>query len=209
MDAFLDGPWAYLVLLVAAFAENSVGVGLLLPVETLIVAAASLCATGHLSAPLVIVTIVVGAVAGDSVGYLIGRRFGPTLTAKLTGHVGITEERIAQAHRAFARWGMWAVAVARLVPVVRFLVVLLAGDLRLPYRRFVVADLAGIVVWVAIHFTFGYVLGSSMSSLGGPDELVAVFAICFGGTLAVGLAVRWWSRHRARRAAMTATASAP
>ncbi len=204
MDSFLHGPWAYLVLFAGAFAENSVGVGLMLPVETLIVAAASLCATGHLSVPFVIGVVVVGAIAGDSLGYLIGRRFGPTITRKLVGHVGITDERVAQAHRAFTRWGMWAVAVARMVPGIRFLVILLAGDLRLPYRRFLVADVIGIVVWVSLHFTFGYVLGSSMRSLGGPDELVAVFAICAGGTIACGLMLRWWSHHRASRAARAA-----
>ena len=202
MESFLDGPWSYLVLFLGAFAENSIGVGLLLPIETLIVAAASLCASGHLSAPLVLVTVVTGAIAGDSLGYYIGRRFGPALTRRLIGHVGITQERVAQAHRAFERWGMWAVAVARLVPAIRFLVVLLAGDLRLPYKRFLVADVIGVLVWVAIHFTFGYALGATLESLGGEGELVAVFAICLGGTIVGGLAIRWWT-HRRRRPALS------
>ncbi len=197
MDRFLDGPWAYVVLLVAALAENSVGVGLLLPVETLILAAASLCAVGKLSAAGVIAVILAGALVGDSIGYLIGRRFGPAITRRLDGHLGVTDERVAQTRRVFARWGMWAVAIGRMIPVVRFLVVLLAGDMGLPYRRFLVADAIGIVVWLGVHFSLGYALGSSVDALGGTHDLLLIVAcVSIGGTVGA-LALHWlWRRRR-------------
>lgn len=196
MDAFLDGPWAYLVLLVAALAENSVGVGLFLPVETLLLAAASFCAIGELSTPGVLACVFVGAIVGDSIGYLIGRRFGPAITRRLTGHIGITEARVDEAHRAFQRWGMWAVAIGRMIPGIRFLVILLAGDSRLSYRRFLIADVAGITVWIGAHFTLGYVLGTGVEAVGGTRDLLLVVAATSVLGVVVLLVGRWWVHHR-------------
>jgi membrane protein DedA with SNARE-associated domain len=204
VDGFLDGPWAYVVLVLAALTENSVGVGLFLPVETLILAAASLCAVGKLSAPGVILVILGGALVGDSIGYLVGRRFGPAITRRLDGHLGVTDERIAQTRRVFTRWGMWAVAIGRMIPVVRFLVVLLAGDMGLPYRRFLVADVIGTVVWLGVHFSLGYALGSSVDALGGTHDLLLIVAgVSIAGVVGA-LALHWLWRRRATRAAVRA-----
>lgn len=198
MDGFLDGPWAYVVLVLAALAENSIGVGLFLPVETLVLAASSLCAVGKLSTPGVIAVVLAGALVGDSIGYLVGRRFGPAITRRLDGHLGVTDDRLAQTRRVFARWGMWAVAVGRMIPVVRFLVVLLAGDMGLPYRRFIVADFIGIVVWLGVHFSLGYALGTGVDALGGTHDLLVIVAgVSILGVVGVLVAHWLWRRHAA------------
>jgi membrane protein DedA with SNARE-associated domain len=200
VESILDGPWAYLGLFVVALLENSVGLGLFFPVETALVGAAALCATGALSSPWVLAAIIVGAIIGDSIGYLVGRRFGPTITSRLDGHLGITNARIEQANHAFRRWGMWAVAIGRLIPAIRFLVVLLAGDLGMPYRRFLVADVLGILTWTSVHFALGYGVGSGASALGGTDELVAIAVLGLALMVAGALMVRWWTRHQAATA---------
>jgi len=195
VEGLLDGPWVYLALLLFAIGENSIGIGLVLPIDTLIIAAASLSAIGELSAPEVILVVFAGAVIGDSIGYLIGRRFGPTITRKLDGHLGIDDQRVEQAHRFFARWGMWAVAIGRVIPVVRFLTVLLAGDLKLPYRKFIVADCIGVSAWLAMHFTFGYVVGTSVDALGGSRDLIIIGALGLAGAIAMLLGYHWWRRR--------------
>jgi len=201
MEGLLHGPWVYLALFGFAVAENSVGLGLVLPIDTLVIGAASLSALGELSAPEIVLVVFVGAVIGDSIGYLLGRRFGPTITGKLDGHLGIDEHRIDQARGFFARWGMWAVAIGRVLPVVRFLVVLLAGDLGLPYRRFLIADCIGVAAWLAMHFTLGYVIGTSVDQIGGTKDLVIGAAIAVTAAVAALLTLRWWRhRHTVRRA---------
>jgi membrane-associated protein len=200
MEGLLHGPWVYLALFGFAVAENSVGLGLVLPIDTLVIGAASLSALGELSAPEIILVVFVGAVIGDSIGYLLGRRFGPAITRRLDGHLGIDEHRIEQARGIFERWGMWAVAVGRVLPVVRFLVVLLAGDLGLPYRRFLIADCIGVAAWLAMHFTLGYVVGTSIDELGGTKDIVIVAAIGVAVVLAALLTFRWWRRHQLRPA---------
>ncbi len=203
MEGLLHGPWVYLALFGFAILENSVGLGLVLPIDTLVIGAASLSAIGELSAPAVIAVVFVGAVIGDSIGFLIGRRFGPAITAKLDGHLGIDDARVAQARAFFERWGMWAVAIGRVLPVVRFLVVILAGDLGLPYRRFIVADCIGVAAWLTMHFTFGFVVGTSVDALGGPKDLLIGGAIGITVVLGAFLTYRWW-RHRHARAAAAA-----
>ncbi len=195
MEGLLHGPWVYLALFLFAVAENSIGVGLVLPIDTLVIGAASLSAIGELSAPEVILVVFAGAVIGDSIGFLIGKRFGPTITTKLDGHLGINDHRIEQAHGFFDRWGMWAVAIGRVLPVVRFLIVLLAGDLGLPYRKFIVADCIGVAAWLTMHFTLGYVVGTSIDELGGTRDLIIIGVLGLAGLLALFLGYRWW-RHR-------------
>jgi membrane protein DedA with SNARE-associated domain len=196
MDGLLHGPWVYLVLFLFAIGENSIGIGLVLPIDTLLVGAASLSALGELSAPEIVLVVFAGAVIGDSIGFLIGRRFGPDITRRLDGHLGINDARIEQARGFFERWGMWAVAVGRVIPVVRFLVVLLAGDLGLPYRRFIVADCIGVAAWLAMHFTFGYLVGTGIDELGGTRDLVIAAVVAVTVAIAAFLTVRWWRRRR-------------
>jgi membrane-associated protein len=195
MEGLLHGPWVYLALFCFAVGENSIGIGHVLPIDTLVIGAASLSAIGELSAPEVVLVVFAGAVIGDSIGFVIGKRFGPTITRKLDGHLGINDHRIEQARGFFDRWGMWAVAIGRVLPVVRFLIVLLAGDLGLPYRRFIVADCIGVGAWLAMHFTLGYVVGTSIDELGGTRDLIIIGVLGVAGLVALFLVYRWW-RHR-------------
>lgn len=73
----ISGPLAYLVVGALVFAEAAIFVGFVLPGETAVVLGGVLAATGHLSLPVLLVVVVVAAVVGDSVGYEVGRRFGP------------------------------------------------------------------------------------------------------------------------------------
>ncbi len=195
MESLLHGPWVYAALFGFAVLENSIGLGLVLPIDTLVIGAASLSAIGELSAPEIIAVVFAGAVIGDSIGFFIGKRFGPRLTRKLDGHLGVNEQRIEQAKGFFGRWGMWAVAIGRVLPVVRFLIVLLAGDLGLPYRRFLIADCIGVAAWLAMHFTLGYVLGTSIDALGGTRDLIVIGVLAVVGLVGAFLVFRWW-RHR-------------
>jgi membrane protein DedA with SNARE-associated domain len=86
-----------------------------------------------------------------------------------------------------------------MIPVVRFLVVLLAGDMGLAYRRFLLADFIGIVVWLGVHFSLGYALGSSVDALGGTHDLLLIVAgVSILGVVGA-LVLHWlWRRHTVR-----------
>lgn len=92
-----------------------------------------------------------GAVAGDSIGYLIGRRFGRPLFGwlghKFPSHFG--PDQVAFAERVFASHGVWAVFFGRFIAVLRIFAGPLAGALRMPYRRFLAANACGGTAWAA------------------------------------------------------------
>ncbi len=111
---------------------------------------ASLMAAQHLVSPLgVAIAASIGAIVGDSIGYAIGRRGGRALLVsfgnRFPKHFG--PSHLARAERAFQRWGVWAVFFGRFVALLRILAGPLAGALRVPYRKFLIANASGGIVW--------------------------------------------------------------
>jgi membrane protein DedA with SNARE-associated domain len=123
--------------------------GVPLPGEIALVTASLLAATGHANIVWVAVAGSSGAIVGDSLGYLIGRRGGRNLLERLgrrfPSHLG--PEQLASAERAFDRWGVWAVFFGRFIAILRIAAGPLAGALRVPYPKFLVANATGGIVW--------------------------------------------------------------
>ena len=129
--------------------------GVPLPGEIALVSAALLAITGVVDPLLVALAATIGAIAGDSVGYMIGRRGGRPLLERLgrrfPKHLG--PGHLAQAERLFGRWGVWAVFFGRFVALLRILAGPLAGALQVPYRRLLLANAAGGAVWGSVRPT--------------------------------------------------------
>jgi membrane protein DedA with SNARE-associated domain len=123
--------------------------GIPLPGEVALVSSALLAATGAVSPWGVAIAASAGAIVGDSCGYVLGRRGGPALFARLSRrfprHLGPAQ--IARAERAFHRWGVWAVFFGRFVALLRILAGPIAGSLRMPYWRFLLANMGGGILW--------------------------------------------------------------
>ncbi len=140
-------------------AECTLGVGFLAPGESALL----LASTTVTSVPRFLVmwlVVTVCAVAGDSIGYFLGRRFGDRLRdSKVVRKVG--QRHWDKASELLRRRGAWAVFVARFMPVVRTLVPASAGASKLEYRRFLPASIAGAVCWSALHIGIGSAAGAS------------------------------------------------
>lgn len=132
--------------------------GLPLPGETTLLAASYLAATGHLSLPLVIGSAALGAIVGDSVGYFVGRRGGRRLLERRGKWLGVTPEKLAKADRYFARHGAKTVFFGRFVALLRILAGPLAGGSKMPYRRFLAANVAGALTWATTMGNTGVLL---------------------------------------------------
>jgi membrane protein DedA with SNARE-associated domain len=128
-------------------------VGIPLPGEITLVSAALLAAQHKLalSPAWIAACASAGAIAGDSIGYVLGRRYGRTLLGwlgrKFPRHFG--PEQVASAERVFASHGVWAVFFGRFVAVLRIFAGPLAGSLKMPYGRFLAANACGGIVWAA------------------------------------------------------------
>ncbi|MFD5783804.1 DedA family protein [Streptomyces sp. NPDC126933] len=138
--------------------------GIPLPGEIVLVSSALLASQhGDIDPYILGACASAGAIIGDSIGYAIGRRGGRPLLAWLGGkfpkHFG--EAQISMAERSFEKWGMWAVFFGRFVALLRIFAGPLAGVLRMPYWKFLIANVLGGILWAggttAVIYSVGVV----------------------------------------------------
>jgi len=149
--------------------------GLPLPGETTLVTAALLAGTSHgLDIGVVVAAAALGAIAGDSAGYWIGRRWGHQLLVRYGPLVRIGAARLRLGHYLFARHGGKVVFFGRFVALLRALAALLAGANGMPWLRFFAFNAAGGIVWASL-FGFGaYLLGEGFTHLQGRLAIAGV-----------------------------------
>jgi membrane-associated protein len=147
-------------ILAIVFAESGLLFGFFLPGDSLLLTAGLLAAQGHLSVLPLALGCPVAAVAGDQVGYAIGRRLGPSLFRRPDARF-FRRRNLELASEYFARNGARAVVVARFVPVVRTFAPMVAGAAAMPWRTFAAYNVVGGVVWGAGAVTVGWLLGQA------------------------------------------------
>jgi membrane protein DedA with SNARE-associated domain len=182
----LPNELGYGVLFGMLLGENA---GLPVPGETALLGAVMLATAGHLALPLVIGLAAAGAILGDCLGYVIGRRGGRAVLLRPGRFVARRHRMLHGAERFFARYGAAAVFVSRWVPCARYLTALTAGAAEMPWRRFMLFNVTGAIVWVssltAIAVHFGTAGAATVSG--------------FGLVVAIGGAVLAWARALAAR----------
>lgn len=166
----LDHAWAVSALessgtLLLFFALTLETLGLPVPGETFLIAAAAAAGTGKLSIGLVLIAGWAGAVLGDNIGYLLGRRFGRDFILAQGARFGITEDRYRRVELQFDRFGVWVVGVARFVVLLRQLNGLVAGTAGMPWPRFLAANVVGAALWVGFWSLLAYRFGAASANL--------------------------------------------
>jgi membrane-associated protein len=156
---FLIETFGMLGILAIVFVESGLLIGFLLPGDSLLFTAGLLSSTGTLpDLWVLLVTIPLAAIAGDQVGYLIGRKAGPAVFKRPDSRF-FRAEYVERASEFFDRHGPRAVVLARFVPIVRTLAPVMAGVGRMNYRLFLTYNVIGGVAWGVGVTTLGYFLG--------------------------------------------------
>jgi len=147
-------------IMVIVFAESGLLVGVFLPGDSLLFTAGLLSATTGLLPPLwvIIPAIVVAAIVGDQVGYVIGARAGPKIFQRPDSRF-FRQEYVDKAYSYFERYGGRTIVLARFVPIVRTFTPVVAGVSQMPYRTFVAYNVVGGTLWGVSVTTIGYFLG--------------------------------------------------
>jgi membrane-associated protein len=169
--------------------------GLPLPGETILIFASFLAYKGqNLHLPWIIVVGIAAATTGDNIGYVIGHFGGRRLLEKWKHVFHISTEDIKAGEDFLHRRGSVAIFFARFIAGMRVIAGPLAGVLRMPWKRFVLANAAGAAVWVSVISLVGYAFGSKF------DSLIGFFKKADLAVMAGVVALAWylWRRRKKR-----------
>ncbi|WP_435176624.1 DedA family protein [Actinacidiphila sp. bgisy145] len=191
--AHSSGPVVYAVVGALVFCEDALFFGFVLPGETAAVLGGVIASQGGVSVFWLCVVVVLAAIAGDSVGYEVGRRFGPRIldSRALRAH----HERIAHAQELIRRRGPAAVFLGRFIAFFRALMPALAGMSRMPYRVFLVFNAAGGIVWGVGFTLLGYYAGDAYKRV---ERTAGTAVAVVVAVVVVGAVVYWHFKRRGR-----------
>ena len=146
--------------------------GIPLPGETALIAAALYAgATHHVPLWAVIAVAFAAAVTGDTMGYVIGRRYGYRLLKRHGRRIGINEKRLRIGEYLFHRHGGKIVFTGRFVALLRVLAALLAGAHRMPWPRFALMNALGGLCWASLFAGAAYLFGDQVGRVERPMAL--------------------------------------
>lgn len=166
--------------------------GLPLPGETALVTAALYAgATGAIGIHWVILVAALAAIAGDNLGYGVGRLLGRRLLHRYGRHIGLTEGRLLVGEYLFQRHGGKIVFFGRFIAVLRALAALLAGVNRMAWPHFGLMNALGGLAWAGLFGGGAYLFGERMRHVAGPAGM-ALLALA---VLAIAAAALFFRRH--------------
>lgn len=157
-----------------------------IPSEIIIPPAAYLAANGGpLALPGVVLAGTLGSWVGASLMYWATRFLGRPLLLRFGPYVGLAQQKIELAERWAAHYGWSGVFFARLLPVIRHLIGIPAGILRLDFRWYALATLLGSLLWCSVLAYLGVLVGNNLALLTGSLHRFALFVVAVAGVLGV------------------------
>jgi len=188
----LVGTWGLLAIFVTMVGESA---GLPISSEIVVPLGGALASQGKLNGGAVafVLVVLVASLAnlvGSLIAFWLTRRYGERVVLSRFGRwMGLSRGHLRLANRFFDRFGLWAVFIGRLIPIVRTYISFPAGVSKIRYPMFTVATLAGAIPW-------NFVLGYAGFKLGQHWETVATTLSPFVIPIAIGvvilLGVAWW-----------------
>lgn len=152
------GAWTYALLFLIVFMETGLVVTPFLPGDSLLFAAGSFAALGVLSPWMLVLLLSIAAILGDTVNYWIGHYIGPKA---FSGNVRfLKKEYLEQTHAFYEKHGGKTIILARFVPIVRTFAPFVAGVGAMTYKKFILYNVVGGIIWVNIFVWLGYFFGN-------------------------------------------------
>jgi len=183
----LVSSWGYIAIFVTMTGESA---GLPISSEIVVPLGGALASQGKLNFILVVLVASVANLTGSLVAFYLTRRYGERVVLSRAGRwAGLSKGHLRLANRFFGRFGLWAVLVGRLLPIVRTYISFPAGLSKIGYTRFTLATLAGAIPWnLALAFA-GLKLGEHYQTVA---ATMGPFVIPIAIGVVVLLAVGWW-----------------
>ena len=153
------GAWIYAILFLIVLLETGVVVTPFLPGDSLLFVAGTISAAGELNVHALVLLLIAAAIAGDSLNYSIGRYLGPRVF-RFDDSRFFKRAYVDRTHAFFEHHGGKAIILARFVPIIRTYAPFVAGIGAMRYRRFLMFNVTGAVLWVALLTYAGFFFGN-------------------------------------------------
>ena len=153
------GVWIYGILFLIIFCETGLVVMPLLPGDSLLFAAGSIAAIGEMNIHLMVVLLIIAAILGDAVNFMIGKFFGEKLFANPNSKI-FKQSHLQKTQQFYAKHGGKTIILARFIPIVRTFAPFVAGMGHMTYHHFLAYNVIGGVLWVTIFSYLGYFFGN-------------------------------------------------
>lgn len=148
----------YIGIFAIVFAESGLLIGFFLPGDSLLFTAGFLASQGVFNITILCFVTFIAAVTGDNVGYSFGKTAGPKLFKKEDSLV-FNKKHIEKANKFYEKHGGKAIILARFIPVVRTFAPVIAGVGKMKYRKFLIFNVVGALMWAVGVTLLGYYLG--------------------------------------------------
>lgn len=155
---------AFIALNVIVFVETGLLIGFFLPGDSLLVTAGVACYLAGWNLPLLIGTLCVSAIIGDSVGYSIGYKSGPKIFNREKSWF-FNKDHLLKAHAFYEKHGGKTIVLARFMPIIRTFAPVVAGVAQMEYRKFLAFNVLGGIGWVVSMILIGFSLSSIINPL--------------------------------------------
>jgi membrane protein DedA with SNARE-associated domain len=165
------------------------------PGETALVLAAVLASQGRLNIELVIVIAAASAIAGDNLGYFLGRRWGREVLVTRGPFHAKRRKMIEVGDRYFAKYGSRTVFIGRWIALIRFATAWLAGINRMDFKVFFFWNALGGITWATAYGLVGYFGGNALAHVLEQVGIGAAIVLVIGG---IGFYIYWSLRRRAK-----------
>ena len=179
--------WGLIAILITMAGESA---GLPISSEIVVPLGGALASQGKLNLILVVAVSSVGNLSGSLIAFYLTRRFGERVILSRAGRwMGLSKGHLRLANRFFDRWGLWAVFLGRLLPIVRTYISFPAGLSKIGYGKFIIATLLGAIPWNLGLAYAGFLLGQHYQEVA---TTLSPFAIPLAILVVIILAVAWW-----------------
>lgn len=161
---FLINSFGYLGIFSVIFLESGFFFAFFLPGDTLIFTTGFLASAGILNSAITWPGLVLATFFGGLVGYLFGKRVGPAIFFK-KGSLLFDPSNLERTKKFYEKYGAWAVAFGRFVPVIRTFVPILAGVGNMKWNTFLRFNILGAILWPSVVMSVGYFFGSQLPAI--------------------------------------------
>jgi membrane-associated protein len=154
------GPWIYALLFLIIFAETGLVVTPFLPGDALLFTIGTLTAqNGPLNLPLILVLLTVAGILGHTTNYWIGNKIGERLFSNPQSRI-FNRKHLEQTHAFYERHGAKTIMLSRFIPLIRTFAPFVAGMGSMNYRKFLIYNVVGALVWVFGVVLLGHFFGN-------------------------------------------------